>query len=137
MVERGLGAPAHDHLGGRDPPDRRLIAGSPEGDLGACLPHDPAGLVAPVVPGATHREEPLVPDHLGDYLEADPLEAQGDLCGMHACVPDVPNLEGGDEGERLAPVDAGVARERGVAMAPAPPTGATGRACGAVSVRVA
>ena len=34
---------------------------------------DPAGLVRPVVPGAPHGEEALVPDDLADDLEADAL----------------------------------------------------------------
>jgi hypothetical protein len=56
-----------------------------------------------------HREEPLVPDHLGDGLEADPLEALRHLGGMDTGVPDVAHGEGGREGERLGPVHPGVA----------------------------
>ena len=58
----------------------------------ACSSDDPAGLVAPVVPGAAHREALLVPDHLADELEADPPESFGDFGRMAVGVPDVPRL---------------------------------------------
>jgi hypothetical protein len=56
---------------------------------------------------------------------------------MDAGVPNVPNLEGGDEFERLTPVDPRVTRERGVAVAPRAPTAPTVGACAVFSVRVA
>jgi hypothetical protein len=56
---------------------------------------------------------------------------------MRAGVPDVADSQGGDESERLAPVDPRVARKRGVTVAPGSPTGATGRTCGVFSDEVA
>src|SRR5450759_526312 len=106
-------------------------------DLGAGLADDPAGLVAPVVPGATHREQPLVPDHLGHDLEADPREALRHGSGMDAGMPDVADREGGDQGKRLGPVDPGVARERRVAMATGAPTAPTVGSCGATGIGLA
>ncbi len=55
---------------------------------------------------------------LGHDLEADALETLSDLSGMHPGVPDIPDREGGDEGERLGPVHPGVAADAGVPVAP-------------------
>jgi hypothetical protein len=110
---------------------------SPEGNLRALLSHHPAGLVVPVVPAPSDGEEPLVPDDLTHDLEADPFEALSHLGGMHAGVPDVADGQRGDEGERLAPVHPGIARERGVAMAAGSPVGATGHPCGVFSDELA
>jgi hypothetical protein len=80
-----------------------------------------------VIPGPTHGEEALVPDHLSHDLKADPLQALGDFGGMDAGVPDVANSEGGYEFERLGPVDPSVPADGGVAMPTGAPTGALGR----------
>src|ERR1035437_3644318 len=117
VVESWLVGACHDHLGAGSVPDRRLVPGAEEPDLGALPPHHPAGLVAPVIPAPPHREEALVPDHLGHDLEADPLQPLGHLRGMDAGVPDVADDEGGHEFERFGPVDSGVARHRRVAGA--------------------
>ena len=76
------------------------IAHAQEAHLGTLATHRPAGLVGPVIPAPAHREEALVPDDLGDDLEADPDEPLGDRRGVDAGVPDVADLEGRDEGRR-------------------------------------
>jgi hypothetical protein len=118
VVESGLSGASHDHLGGRGMPDRGLIPCTEEANLGALLSDHPARLVAPVIPAPSHREEALVPDHLGHDLKADPLQTFGDLRGIDTRVPDVANLKAWHEFERLGPVHPGVAADRGVAMAP-------------------
>src|SRR5664280_3835185 len=105
-----LRAPAHDHLGRRRSPDRALVSAADIQVRDDRLADHPAGLVGPVIPGAAHREEPLVPDDLGDDLEADPDQALRDGARVDAGMPDVADLEGWHEGERLAPVAARVAR---------------------------
>jgi hypothetical protein len=65
--------------------------------------------MTPVVPGASDGKEALVPDHLADDLEADPLEPVGDLGGMHPGVPDVADVRLGtrakasDQSTRVSP----------------------------------
>ena len=122
MVLLCLGRTGHDHLGRRGTPDRGLVPRAVEGHGGAGLAHDNAGLVGPMVPGAAHGEEPLVPDHLLDELEADGQEALEHVEGVRAGIPHVAHLERGHEGERRTPVGPGVARERRIAVARASPT---------------
>ena len=69
-----------------------------------------------------------------DDLEADPLQADGHLRGMDAGVPDVADLEGWDQSERLGPVGSRVAAERGVAMADGAPVAPRGRRGGVIGV---
>ena len=125
-------AAAHDHLRAGRPPDRRLVAR--RRGTGAVTPgraDDPARLVAPSGTRSGHREEALVPDDLAGDLEADPRRPAATSTRVDAGVPDVADLEDGHEGERLGPVDPGVARDRRVAVALRSPVGATVRSCGA------
>ena len=69
-------------------------------------------MLKPVERPREHRP-PLVPDNLLMMLEADPQKAVQHLAREHRCMPDVSDLETRDQFERLRPVGARVAGDRG------------------------
>src|ERR1035437_7434429 len=76
---RVLGA-GQAHLGARRSPDRRLVALAKERDLRPSSADDPTALMAPVVPGATHREPLLVPTVVPSPRETRGLSGANRTC---------------------------------------------------------
>src|SRR5579862_4094747 len=116
MIKLLLVAAAHDELGTRSGPDRRVLAGFP---VPWCfgLPHKPTRLVLEPVERARQDSTSLVPDDLLVVLEADTQQAIEDFPGEFRGVPHVADLQARHEGKSFGPVRPRVARDLGFRVA--------------------